>query len=154
MFFLFQGSLAHCKHIISHVLCITETRDIVCSWLLGSMFVTTKFYKRNWFQDLYSGEKCKNTVWRMSINNSDCVICEIISDWHYTLRVSSWQLDKELFKEVSQLFAAFYIHRLNYSLPLRTSVGGYLNGLFKWTTLKWTTCTPKNDNPNEYYLKL
>ena len=24
------------------------------------------------------------------------------------------------------------------------------NGLHKWTTLKWTT--PKNNNPNEYYL--
>ena len=28
----------------------------------------------------------------------------------------------------------------------------YLNGLHKWTNLKWTT--PKRDNPNEYYLKL
>ena len=26
----------------------------------------------------------------------------------------------------------------------------YPNGLHKWTTLKWTT--PKNNNPNEYYL--
>ena len=28
----------------------------------------------------------------------------------------------------------------------------YLNGLPKWTTLKKTS--PKNENPNEYYLKL
>ena len=26
----------------------------------------------------------------------------------------------------------------------------YPNGLPNWTTLKWTT--PKNNNPNEYYL--
>ena len=47
MFSLFQGSLAHSKHIISHVLCIPETRDIVVSSLLGSLFVTTKFYQKN-----------------------------------------------------------------------------------------------------------
>ena len=77
MFSLFQGSLTHCEHIISHVWCIPETRDIVVSWLLGSLFVTTKFYQRNWVQDLYCEEKCKNTVWKMSINNSDCMICEL-----------------------------------------------------------------------------
>ena len=125
-FSLFQGSLTHCKHIISNVLCIPETRDIVCLWLLGSSFVKTKFYQRNSVQDLYCGEKCKNTVWKMSVNNSDCVICEITSDWYfdYTPGAYSWKLNKELFKEVSQLFAAFYIHRLNYALPLRTSMGG------------------------------
>ena len=47
MFSLFHGSLTHCEHIISHVWCIPETRDIVVSWLLGSLFVTTKFYQRN-----------------------------------------------------------------------------------------------------------
>ena len=57
--FLFQGSLGHCKHIISHMLCIPETRDIVHSWLLGSLFVKTKFYQRNCVRDLYCGEKCK-----------------------------------------------------------------------------------------------
>ena len=28
----------------------------------------------------------------------------------------------------------------------------YPNGLPNWTTLKWTT--PKNNNPNEYYLMI
>ena len=64
------------------------------------------------------------------------VIREIASDWHfdYTPWVNSWQLNQEIFKEVSQLFAAFYIHRLNYSLPLRKSVGGEGGGEPQWTT--------------------
>ena len=33
--------------IIGQGLCILETRDIVYSWLFGSLFVTTKFYHRN-----------------------------------------------------------------------------------------------------------
>ena len=54
-------------------------------------------------------EKCKTSVSKMSINDSDCVICEITSDWHFdnTPGAHSKRLNKGLFKEVSQLFAAF-----------------------------------------------
>ena len=45
MFSLFQNALTHSKHIIDHVLCIPETRDIVRSWLLGSLVATTKFIR-------------------------------------------------------------------------------------------------------------
>ena len=42
-------------------------------------------------------------------NKSDCTTCEITLDWHfeYTLGAHTWQLNKELFIEVSQLFAVF-----------------------------------------------
>lgn len=74
MFSLFQGSPNHSKHIISHMLCIPETRDIAHSWLLGSLFVTTKFYQTNWVQDLYCREKHNYTLWKMYINNSDFLL--------------------------------------------------------------------------------
>ena len=72
MLFLFQGSLAHSKHIISHVMCIPETRDTVHSWLLGSLFLSEELCS----ESLLWGEM-QNTAWRMAINNSDCVIYEI-----------------------------------------------------------------------------
>ena len=59
------GSLTHSKHI-SHVLCMPETRDIVCSRSLGSFFATTKIILS---QEMSSGslpqKKGNYTFWKM-----------------------------------------------------------------------------------------
>ena len=59
MLSLFQGSLAHCKHIISHVLCIREIRDIVRSWLLGSLFQFLNFIRGIEFKIFTVGRNAK-----------------------------------------------------------------------------------------------